>query len=126
MAGGYSIAALVTEGVVVVTVRGRIEKAAGDELQALCSENLRQTGLRRMLVDFRAAVMVEDTLGRLERVRYADTHAELRACRVALLFTAKSNDALFVEQAALQRGHDLKVLTDGESAWRWLKTPLAD
>ena len=113
----------VVDGVVVLTVHGRLDHEVGDVLFAASWQALRQSGSRRILLDLQAANLVEDTAEVLGRVNAADAQPELAQARVALLCRSITNNHIFLESAARRHGHDMKVLTDGETAWRWLLEP---
>lgn len=112
----------VVDGVPWITVRGQVNTEVGDVLFARAAEQVAARQARYLALDFRAAALVEDSLGLLRRVRTMDAQPELRAIRIAVICAARTNAYAFLEGIANQHGHDLRVFTDSALAIEWLKS----
>ena len=121
-----SIKASVSDDCVLITVSGDLNRAVNDEAQAMSLEWLKQTGLRRLMLDFRSANLTEGAVGLLKRVKIAYEHPEFRDARTVMLCKAMTSSYVMLELAARSQGFDFKISTDGETAWHWLKEPLPD
>ncbi len=105
-----------------ITVRGQIDTEVGDALLARMIEHITSQRAHRLVLDFRAAALIEDSLSLLRRVRAMDAQPELRAVRTAVICTARTNAYAFLEGIANQHGHELRVFTDSALAIEWLKS----
>jgi len=109
-----------SEGIVTMTVRGRITQAVGDELMRRSAAALREHAARRLLQDFRRARMVETTLELIKRPRQADALGFPQDTRVALLYSVRTTNLEFLESLLVSRGRAFRIFTDGAAALAWL------
>jgi len=108
------------EGIVTITVRGRITPEVGDELMRRSAAALREHAARRLLQDFRRARMVETTLQLMQRPRQADALGFPQDTRVALLYAVRTTNLEFLESLLQSRGRAFRTFTDGAAALAWL------
>jgi len=108
------------EGIVTITVRGRITPEVGDELMRRSAAALREHAARRLLQDFRRARMVETTLQLMQRPRQADALGFPQDTRVALLYSVRTTNLEFLESLLQSRGRAFRTFTDGAAALAWL------
>jgi hypothetical protein len=109
------------DGIVTLTVLGRITPAVGDEIMQLSAAALRKHGARRLLQDFRRARMVETTLQLITRPRQADELGFPQDTRVALLYAVRTTDLEFLELLLESQGRAFRSFTDGATALAWVR-----
>jgi len=117
-----AIDAKLVDGHPWITVRGPITAAIGDALFARAADFVGQQQARRVVLDFRTAALIEDSLSLLRRVRALDAQPALRDVRTAVVCAARTNAYAFLEGIANQHGHDLRVFTDSAQAMDWLNS----
>jgi hypothetical protein len=110
------------DGVVTLTVLGRVTTAVGDEIMRLSAEAMRQHGTRRMLHDLRRARLVEPTLHLINRPRLARELGIPNDARTAVLHPVRTPDLEFLEALSENAGRAVRVFTEGQSALAWLKS----
>jgi hypothetical protein len=109
------------EGIVTMTVRGRITQEVGDQLTRRSVAALREHAARRLLQDFRRARMVETTLQLMQRSRQADALGFPQDTRVALLYSVRTTGLEFLESLLESRGRAFRAFTDGAAALAYLR-----
>jgi hypothetical protein len=117
-----AIESAVIDGVLWLTVRGRLTPEVGDALLARIEVMMRANPSPLRLLDFRAAALVEGTLSLIGHVKAVDDNDKLRAGRIAIVCAVRTNAYAFLEATSVQHGHDLKVFTDGARAMEWLRS----
>lgn len=105
-----------------ITARGQINTEVGDAVFARAAQLVASQGASRLVLDFRSAALVEDSLALLRRVRAMDAQPALRAVRTAVICAARSNAYAFLEGIANQHGHEFRVFTDSVQAMDWLNS----
>jgi hypothetical protein len=108
--------------VVIITVRGRITTAVGDEIMQRSLQAMRQHASHRLLHDLRRARIAESTLQIINRPRKADEMGIPANMRLALLCSVLTTDHEMLVNMAHARGQALRAFTDGAVARAWLKS----
>jgi hypothetical protein len=120
---GEAIQAEVVDGILRMTVRGPITPEVGDRILAEAAVMAEQSGVRRVLYDFRAATLIEGVLSLIRRVKQVQQSELLSGARTAMVCKARTNDYVFLETTCIQHGIDFRVFTDGAAAEEWIQEP---
>ncbi len=112
--------------ILVVNVVGVVNRSAWENQLRSSLEEAQKRSCYRFLVDYRQARVRLGFLDLYERPAHYEVVGMPHSARIALLFGPQEMESAFIETVAANRGYEVRVFEDPETARAWLQEAPTD